>query len=119
MATHSLNEASGRLGYRGKVMNRASRVAGKAAAGQVLCTDVCWQACLAAAGNSSRMGATSGEEGEEGGSGRTGGSGSGDDQDGMASEYEMGFGGLVGISLGKVALKGVTPQVELIQCMRG
>ncbi len=103
LATHSLNEASGRLGYRGKVMNRASRVAGKAAAGQVVCTDACWRGCLE--GGSSR--------------GSGGGDGDGDGGDGETSECESAIGGLVGISLGKVALKGVSAPVELIQCMRG
>ncbi|KAG2485784.1 hypothetical protein HYH03_015495 [Edaphochlamys debaryana] len=44
-ATHMLTESSGRLSYRGRVMNRAARVAGVAAAGQVLCTVGAWDAC--------------------------------------------------------------------------
>ncbi|GFR49257.1 hypothetical protein Agub_g11275, partial [Astrephomene gubernaculifera] len=38
LASHTLTEASGRLSYRGRVMNRAARIAGIAAAGQVLCS---------------------------------------------------------------------------------
>ncbi|KXZ47868.1 hypothetical protein GPECTOR_32g481 [Gonium pectorale] len=44
-ATHMLTEASGRLSYRGRVMNRAARIAGIAAAGQVLCSGTVWEAC--------------------------------------------------------------------------
>ncbi len=44
-ASHMLTEASGRLSYRGRVMNRAARIAGIAAAGQVLCSGEVWEAC--------------------------------------------------------------------------
>ncbi|KXZ52657.1 hypothetical protein GPECTOR_9g702 [Gonium pectorale] len=42
-AAHTLTEASGRLSYRGKVMNRAARIAGIAGAGQVLCSGAVWE----------------------------------------------------------------------------
>ncbi|KXZ57034.1 hypothetical protein GPECTOR_1g95 [Gonium pectorale] len=92
-ASHSLTDASGRLSYRGKVMNRASRVAGKAASGQVVCTDVVWQGCMEASQEAEVVG-TAGHGGEPGSA------------------------GLVGVSLGKVLLRGITAPVELIQCMR-
>ncbi|GLI65581.1 hypothetical protein VaNZ11_009154, partial [Volvox africanus] len=113
MAAHSLNEASGRLTYRGKVMNRASRVAGKAAAGQVVCTDACWRGCLEGA---SAAAAANDNGVDECGSGALDSS---DGADETASSESDSIGGLVGISLGKVALKGVSAPVELIQCMRG
>ncbi|GIL92903.1 hypothetical protein Vretifemale_20384 [Volvox reticuliferus] len=115
MAAHSLNEASGRLTYRGKVMNRASRVAGKAAAGQVVCTDACWRGCLE--GATAAAAANDNCVDECGGSGAPDSSDSSDDSS-SGSECDL-MGGLVGISLGKVALKGVSAPVELIQCMRG
>ncbi|KAG2496361.1 hypothetical protein HYH03_005591 [Edaphochlamys debaryana] len=43
--THTLTEASGRLSYRGKPMNRAARIAGIGGAGQVLCSGDTWEAC--------------------------------------------------------------------------
>ncbi len=43
-AAHSLTDASGRLSYRGKVMNRAARIAGVASPGQVLCSGAVWEA---------------------------------------------------------------------------
>ncbi|KAG2485781.1 hypothetical protein HYH03_015493 [Edaphochlamys debaryana] len=42
LACHSLTESSGRLSYRGRVMNRAARIAGKAAGGQVVCSGPVW-----------------------------------------------------------------------------
>ncbi|KAG2501942.1 hypothetical protein HYH03_000440 [Edaphochlamys debaryana] len=45
--THTLTSASGRLSYRGKPMNRAARIAGIGAAGQVLCSGDTWEACAA------------------------------------------------------------------------
>ncbi len=44
-----LNPGSGRLAYRGRVMNRASRIAGVAAAGQVLVSGAAWAQITAAA----------------------------------------------------------------------
>ncbi|KAG2500097.1 hypothetical protein HYH03_001680 [Edaphochlamys debaryana] len=86
--TYSLTPASGRLSYRGKVMNRAARVAGAAASGQVLCTGAVWTACEAG------MASVSGGEGGGGG----------------ASVF--------GLSLGRAPLKGITAPVELVQCAR-
>ncbi|KXZ47866.1 hypothetical protein GPECTOR_32g479 [Gonium pectorale] len=54
-ATHTLTEASGRLSYRGRVMNRAARIAGIAAAGQVLCSGAVWEACDLSPGFSERV----------------------------------------------------------------
>ncbi|GIL49557.1 hypothetical protein Vafri_5901 [Volvox africanus] len=48
VASHSLNETSGRLSYRGKLMNRAARLVGVASGGQVLCSLSVWEACEAA-----------------------------------------------------------------------
>ncbi|KXZ56438.1 hypothetical protein GPECTOR_1g392 [Gonium pectorale] len=80
--TYSLTEASGRLSYRGKVMNRSARIAGTAAAGQVLCSGAVWLAA----------------------------------ETGMA----LGTGGsVVGVSLGRIALKGISAPVEVVQCYRG
>ncbi|KAG2431809.1 hypothetical protein HXX76_009304 [Chlamydomonas incerta] len=42
--THTLTEASGRLSYRGRPMNRAARIAGISAAGQVLVSGDTWAA---------------------------------------------------------------------------
>ncbi|KXZ56441.1 hypothetical protein GPECTOR_1g395 [Gonium pectorale] len=79
--TYSLTEASGRLSYRGKVMNRSARIAGTAAAGQVLCSGAVWLAA----------------------------------ETGMA----LGTGGsVVGVSLGQIALKGISAPVEVVQCYR-
>ncbi|GFR47145.1 hypothetical protein Agub_g8835 [Astrephomene gubernaculifera] len=99
-ASHTLTESSGRLSYRGKVMNRASRVAGKAAAGQVLCTDAVWKGCMRPLLKPSGSISSQYQADED------------EDEDDALSN-------LVGMSLGKVALKGVTLPVELIQCMRG
>ncbi|KAG2490415.1 hypothetical protein HYH03_011215 [Edaphochlamys debaryana] len=43
-ARAGLNGATGRLAYRGRVMNRAARVASRATAGQVLCSRDAWAA---------------------------------------------------------------------------
>ena len=42
--THTLTEASGRLSYRGRPMNRAARIAGICAAGKVLVSGDVWAA---------------------------------------------------------------------------
>ncbi|KAG2443396.1 hypothetical protein HXX76_001756 [Chlamydomonas incerta] len=92
--TYSLTESSGRLSYRGRVMNRAARIAGTAGPGQVLCSGGVWAACEAA------MAAAAALPGAGGGGG---------------------WGGrqqLVGVSLGKVALKGISSPVEIFQCQR-
>eukprot|EP00198_Chlamydomonas_reinhardtii_P013206 XP_001702543.1 predicted protein [Chlamydomonas reinhardtii] len=82
--TYSLTESSGRLSYRGRVMNRAARIAGTASPGQVLCSGAVWAACEA----------------------------------GMTAVPLPGSSQLVGVSLGKVALKGITSPVEIFQCQR-
>ncbi len=82
--TYSLTESSGRLSYRGRVMNRAARIAGTASPGQVLCSGAVWAACEA----------------------------------GMASSPLSLGSQLVGMSLGKVALKGISSPVEIFQCQR-
>ncbi|KAG2490196.1 hypothetical protein HYH03_011323 [Edaphochlamys debaryana] len=87
--SHSLEEASGRLSYRGRVMNRAARIAGIAAAGQVLCSAGTWEAC-------------------EGGGADTGlGLGLG----GGLSD------GVGAVRLGPMGLKGITHPVEVVQCV--
>jgi class 3 adenylate cyclase len=43
-ASHTLGATSGRLEYRGKVMNRAARIAGHASAGHVVCSTAVWRA---------------------------------------------------------------------------
>ncbi|PNH12354.1 Adenylate cyclase [Tetrabaena socialis] len=63
----------------GKVMNRAARIAGTAAAGQVLASGAVWRAA---------------------------------EQDGSG-------GGVVGLSLGRLPLKGITAPVEVVLCTRG
>ncbi|GFR41358.1 hypothetical protein Agub_g2041, partial [Astrephomene gubernaculifera] len=105
--TYSLTASSGRLSYRGRVMNRAARIAGKAAAGQVLCSGAVWQACetamaLGCSGGSRPSGDCSGDMG-----------GSREDSEGELCR------GIVGVSLGKVALKGISAPVEVVQCTRG
>ncbi|KAG2446180.1 hypothetical protein HXX76_000773 [Chlamydomonas incerta] len=82
--TYSLTESSGRLSYRGRVMNRAARIAGTASPGQVLCSGAVWAACEA----------------------------------GMAAVPLSVGGQLLGVSLGKVALKGISSPVEIFQCQR-
>ncbi|KAG2440502.1 hypothetical protein HYH02_010380 [Chlamydomonas schloesseri] len=82
--TYSLTESSGRLSYRGRVMNRAARIAGTASPGQVLCSGGVWAACEA----------------------------------GMAALPLAVGSHLVGVSLGKVALKGISAPVEIFQCER-
>ena len=67
---------------------RAARIAGSAGAGQVLCSSSTWQACEAAAGSPA------------------------------GSALSAARGGLIGISLGKVELKGVSTPMELVQCAR-
>ncbi|KAG2423445.1 hypothetical protein HXX76_015316 [Chlamydomonas incerta] len=124
-ASHTLTEASGRLSYRGKVMNRASRVAGKAAPGQVLITEEAWRIVLEAPENKV---SSSDEEEEDEDVLASGVGGGGGESDGGAlsvaassrhSRRPPQKGGLVGVSLGKVVLRGVSQPVELIQCMRG
>ncbi|KAG2486342.1 hypothetical protein HYH03_015046 [Edaphochlamys debaryana] len=88
--SHSLTVASGRLSYRGKVMNRAARIAGVAAAGQVLCSGAVWEAATAAG-----MPAVA-RAGIRSGTGR----------------------GIVGLSLGRVALKGISSPLEVVQVAR-
>ncbi|KXZ42842.1 hypothetical protein GPECTOR_115g336 [Gonium pectorale] len=110
--SYSLVEASGRLSYRGRVMNRAARIAGTAAPGQVLCSGAVWQ--------------TLGEEWarhqaasilEKGvaaccprqGAGMDGGAGAL-----ISGPLIWGAAGPVGTSLGRVALKGISSPVEIV-----
>ncbi|PNH04891.1 putative ATP-dependent RNA helicase, partial [Tetrabaena socialis] len=91
--TYSLTESSGRLSYRGKVMNRAARIAGTAAAGQVLASGAVWRAVeLCGAGEAAGPAC-----------GRAAGQGC----------------GVAGLSLGRLALKGITAPVEVVLCTRG
>ncbi|KAG2429952.1 hypothetical protein HYH02_013903 [Chlamydomonas schloesseri] len=126
-ASHTLTEASGRLSYRGKVMNRASRVAGKAAPGQVLITEEAWRVVLEAPENKASS-SDEDEDEDEGVEALTSGGGAGGESEGGALSVAASSrasckppqkGGLVGVSLGKVVLRGVSQPVELIQCMRG
>ncbi|KAG2446181.1 hypothetical protein HXX76_000774 [Chlamydomonas incerta] len=91
--TYSLTESSGRLSYRGRVMNRAARIAGTASPGQLLCSGAVWAACEA-----SMAGSTCG-------GGRQG--------DGCGRNVS-----LVGARLGALALKGIQAPVEVVQCFR-
>lgn len=50
---------TGRLTYRGKVMNRAARIASTASTGQVLCSTKAWNAALDVLGSHSSVTATS------------------------------------------------------------
>ncbi|PNH04997.1 Cycloartenol synthase [Tetrabaena socialis] len=87
-ASHTLTAASGRLSYRGKVMNRAARIAGVAAVGQVLCSGTLWEVAC--------------DEVLEAG-GMPGG---------LTSEP------LAAVSLGCMALKGIKEPIEIMQCVR-
>ncbi len=82
-------------------MNRAARIAGVAAPSQVLCSMEMWRACVG------------GDESSDGG---------GDfvEFSGGSESGGPGFrsGGLAGLPLGKVALKGVAKAMELVQCLR-
>jgi hypothetical protein len=69
-------------------MRRAARIAGSAGAGQVLCSSGTWRACEAVAGSAA------------------------------GSTLSAARGGLIGVSLGKVELKGVSAPMELMQCAR-
>ncbi|KAG2433417.1 hypothetical protein HXX76_008475 [Chlamydomonas incerta] len=75
--THTLTEASGRLSYRGRPMNRAARIAGICAAGQVLVSGDTW---AAAAGEDERL----------------------------LERY-------CGVSLGRMALKGLAHPIEVVE----
>ncbi|KAG2440501.1 hypothetical protein HYH02_010379 [Chlamydomonas schloesseri] len=91
--TYSLTESSGRLSYRGRVMNRAARIAGTASPGQVLCSGGVWAACEA------------GMAAGAGGAGKMG--------------YDCGLNSsLMGARLGTLALKGIQAPVEVVQCFR-
>ncbi|KAG1667756.1 hypothetical protein FOA52_016195 [Chlamydomonas sp. UWO 241] len=46
----AINPSSGRMVYRGKVMNRAARIASKAASGVSLVSGNCWAECMGAPG---------------------------------------------------------------------
>ncbi|GFR47140.1 hypothetical protein Agub_g8830 [Astrephomene gubernaculifera] len=55
----ALNGATGRVAYRGRVMNRAARISSQATAGQVLCSRAAWQAaCEAEEGGPAAHGLT-------------------------------------------------------------
>ena len=75
--THTLTEASGRLSYRGRPMNRAARIAGICAAGQVLVSGDVW---AAAAGEDAAL----------------------------LDRY-------CGVSLGRMALKGLAQPIEVVE----
>ncbi|KAG2440503.1 hypothetical protein HYH02_010381 [Chlamydomonas schloesseri] len=92
--TYSLTESSGRLSYRGRVMNRAARIAGTASPGQVLCSGGVWAAC---------------EAGMAAGAGGAGAASRG---------YGYISNNLLGARLGTLALKGIQAPVEVVQCFR-
>ncbi|KXZ42845.1 hypothetical protein GPECTOR_115g339 [Gonium pectorale] len=128
--SYSLVEASGRLSYRGRVMNRAARIAGTAAPGQVLCSGTAW---VLASGEDVLPPAAS-EWGSSDVPSRTSGtavaattaasaaavsSGAGSGNAGPAAAPALGAlgrraGGLVGTSLGRIALKGISAPVEVV-----
>ncbi|KAG2483423.1 hypothetical protein HYH03_017679 [Edaphochlamys debaryana] len=83
VTTTALAEATGRLSYSGRPMNRAARIAGRAAAGQVLCSSIVWRTC----------------------------------QHELEGVHVPGR-PLVGMSVGRAALRGIPHPVELVQCLR-
>ncbi|GLI64664.1 hypothetical protein VaNZ11_007992 [Volvox africanus] len=89
--TCDLNPGSGRLTYRGRVMNRASRIAGIAAAGQVLVSGAVWEEVAAAVAASASASVT----------------------DGGGSPPPP---PIAALSLGNVSLKGVKEPLEVLQC---
>ncbi|KXZ55603.1 hypothetical protein GPECTOR_2g1153 [Gonium pectorale] len=50
-----LHTMTGRMTYRGKVMNRAARISAAASSGQVLCSAEAWDSCTAAASAAMRL----------------------------------------------------------------
>ncbi|GFR49580.1 hypothetical protein Agub_g11646, partial [Astrephomene gubernaculifera] len=87
-AACSLTATSGRLSYRGRVMNRAARIAGIAAAGQVLCSGAAWEGVTAEALRPPSGG-------------------------GLPPCLN-----LSAVSLGPMVLKGIKEPLEVLQCVR-
>lgn len=109
LTSHTLVDSSGRLSYRGRVMNRAARIVSLAAAGQVLASRDALAACQP-------DDEQDGEGAEGGGAGLAG-------EGGLAPPGLMprvGFSReVVSVSLGHQQLKGVREPVEVLQCYFG